>query len=117
MAISLYYLPGNGPSPSALVSVLSTFPRALGVMARRAVGQPVLLTAMLVPRRHINLPSGWSGNRTAVDRLLALVGPQTTCGGARLLMVTLVLSIAHGVVPVLLRPSPPSPGGTGRALA
>src|SRR5207244_7851638 len=93
-AISLCYQDGRGLSP--LGSGLSTFPEALGVMAGAQLASRVLYPR-LGPRRHITI--GLAG-MTASIGLLALLGPQTSLWWARLLMVTLGLSIAQVFVPV-----------------
>ncbi|MFI5082976.1 MAG: MFS transporter, partial [Streptosporangiales bacterium] len=109
-AISLYYQDGRGLS--ALGSGLSTFPEALGVMAGAQLASRVLYPR-LGPRRHITI--GLAG-MTASIGLLALLGPQTSLWWARLLMVTLGLSIAQVFVPVQAASfATISPAATGRA--
>jgi len=93
-AISLYYQDGRGLS--ALGSGLSTFPEAIGVMAGAQVASRVLYPR-LGPRRHITL--GLTGTAISIG-LLALIGPQTSLWWARLLMLTLGLSMAQVFVPV-----------------
>jgi MFS family permease len=109
-AISLYYQDGRGLS--ALGSGLSTFPEALGVMAGAQLASRVLYP-WLGPRRHITI--GLAG-MTASIGLLALLGPQTSLWWARLLMVTLGLSIAQVFVPVQAAAfATISPAATGKA--
>jgi MFS family permease len=109
-AISLYYQDGRGLS--ALGSGLSTFPEALGVMAGAQLASRVLYPR-LGPRRHITL--GLAGTTASIG-LLALLGPQTSLWWARLLMVTLGLSIAQVFVPVQAASfATISPAATGRA--
>jgi len=109
-AISLYYQDGRGLS--ALGSGLSTFPEALGVMAGAQLASRVLYP-WLGPRRHITI--GLAG-MTASIGLLALLGPQTSLWWARLLMVTLGLSVAQVFVPVQAAAfATISPAATGKA--
>src|SRR5580700_2769586 len=109
-AISLYYQDGRGLS--ALGSGLSTFPEALGVMAGAQLASRVLYPR-LGPRRHITI--GLAGTTASIG-LLALLGPQTSLWWARLLMVTLGLSIAQVFVPVQAASfATISPAATGRA--
>src|SRR5215467_6931294 len=109
-AVSLYYQDGRGLS--ALGSGLSTFPEALGVMAGAQLASRVLYPR-LGPRRHITI--GLIGAATSIG-LLALVGPQTSLWWARLLMVTLGLSVAQVFVPVQAAAfATISPAATGRA--
>ena len=109
-AISLYFQDGRGLS--ALGSGLSTFPEALGVMAGAQLASRVLYPR-LGPRRHITL--GLAGTTASIG-LLALLGPQTSLWWARLLMVTLGLSIAQVFVPVQAAAfATISPAATGRA--
>src|SRR5438445_2004655 len=109
-AISLYFQDGRGQS--ALGSGLSTFPEALGVMAGAQLASRVLYPR-LGPRRHITI--GLAG-MTASIGLLALLGPQTSLWWARLLMVTLGLSVAQVFVPVQAASfATISPAATGRA--
>jgi MFS family permease len=93
-AISLYYQDGRGLS--ALGSGLSTFPEALGVMGGAQLASRVLYPR-LGPRRHISI--GLTGTAASIG-LLALMGPQTSLWWARLLMLTLGLSMAQVFVPV-----------------
>ena len=109
-AISLYYQDGRGLS--ALGSGLSTFPEALGVMAGAQLASRVLYPR-LGPRRHITL--GLIGTAASIG-LLALVGPQTSLWWARLLMLTLGLSMAQVFVPVQAASfATITPAATGRA--
>ena len=109
-AISLYYQDGRGLS--ALGSGLSTFPEALGVMAGAQLASRVLYPR-LGPRRHITL--GLAGTAASIG-LLALLGPQTSLWWARLLMLTLGLSMAQVFVPVQAASfATISPAATGRA--
>jgi MFS family permease len=109
-AISLYFQDGRGLS--ALGSGLSTFPEALGVMAGAQLASRVLYPR-LGPRRHITL--GLAGVTASIG-LLALMGPQTSLWWARLLMVTLGLSIAQVFVPDQAAAfATISPAATGRA--
>ena len=108
--ISLYYQDGRGLS--ALGSGLSTFPEALGVMAGAQLASRVFYPR-LGPRRHITI--GLAG-MTASISLLALLGPQSSLWWARLLMVTLGLSVAQVFVPVQAAAfATISPAATGRA--
>ena len=93
-AISLYYQDGRGLS--ALGSGLSTFPEAFGVMGGAQLASRVLYPR-LGPRRHITI--GLAGTAASIG-LLALLGPQTSLWWARLLMLTLGLSIGQVFVPV-----------------
>ena len=93
-AISLYYQDGRGLS--ALGSGLSTFPEALGVMGGAQLASRFLYPR-LGPRRHITI--GLVGTAASIG-LLALMGPQTSLWWARLLMLTLGLSMAQVFVPV-----------------
>src|SRR6516164_5816164 len=109
-AISLYFQDGRGLS--ALGSGLSTFPEALGVMFGAQLASRVLYPR-LGPRRHISL--GLTGVTASIG-LLALMGPQTSLWWARLLMVTLGLSIAQVFVPDQAAAfATISPAATGRA--
>jgi MFS family permease len=109
-AISLYFQDGRGLS--ALGSGLSTFPEALGVMAGAQLASRVLYPR-LGPRRHITI--GLAGTTASIG-LLALLGPQTSLWWARLLMVTLGLSIAQVFVPDQAASfATISPAATGRA--
>src|SRR5215472_3278253 len=93
-AISLYYQDGRGLS--ALASGLSTAPEALGVMAGAQLASRWLYPR-LGPRRHISI--GLVGTATSIA-LLSLLGPTTSLWWARLLMLTLGLSMAQVFVPV-----------------
>ncbi len=109
-AISLYYQDGRGLS--ALGSGLSTFPEALGVMGGAQLASRVLYPR-LGPRRHISI--GLLGAAVSIG-LLALLGPQTSLWWARLLMVTLGLSMAQVFVPVQAAAfATITPAATGRA--
>jgi EmrB/QacA subfamily drug resistance transporter len=109
-AISLYYQDGRGLS--ALGSGLSTFPEALGVMGGAQLASRVLYPR-LGPRRHISI--GLVGTSVSIA-LLALLGPQTSLWWARLLMVTLGLSMAQVFVPVQAAAfATITPAATGRA--
>jgi EmrB/QacA subfamily drug resistance transporter len=109
-AISLYYQDGRGLS--ALASGLSTFPEALGVMAGAQLASRVLYPR-LGPRRHITI--GLIGTAASIA-LLALMGPQTSLWWARLLMLTLGLSMAQVFVPVQAAAfATITPAATGRA--
>jgi EmrB/QacA subfamily drug resistance transporter len=109
-AISLYYQDGRGLS--ALGSGLSIFPEALGVMAGAQLASRVLYPR-LGPRRHITI--GLLGTAASIG-LLALIGPQTSLWWARLLMVTLGLSMAQVFVPVQAAAfATITPAATGRA--
>src|SRR5689334_3465102 len=109
-AISLYYQDGRGLS--ALGAGLSTFPEAFGVMAGAQLASRVLYPR-LGPRRHITI--GLAGTATSIG-LLALLGPHSSLWWARLLMVTLGLSIAQVFVPVQAASfATISPAATGRA--
>src|ERR1700749_3521870 len=111
-AISLYYQDGRGLS--ALGSGLSTFPEAVGVMAGAQLASRVLYPR-LGPRRHITI--GLTGT-TASIALLALMGPQTSVWWARLLMLTLGLSMAQVFVPVQAASfATITPAATGRAAS
>ena len=109
-AISLYYQDGRGLS--ALGSGLSTFPEALGVMAGAQLASRVLYRR-LGPRRHITI--GLTGTAASIG-LLAVLGPQTSLWWARLLMLTLGLSMAQVFVPVQAASfATITPAATGRA--
>jgi EmrB/QacA subfamily drug resistance transporter len=109
-AMSLYYQDGRGLS--ALGSGLSTFPEAVGVMAGAQLASRVLYSR-LGPRRHITL--GLVGTSASIG-LLALMGPQTSLWWARLLMLTLGLSMAQVFVPVQAAAfATITPAATGRA--
>ena len=109
-AVSLYYQDGRGLS--ALGSGLSTFPEALGVMAGAQLASRVLYPR-LGPRRHISI--GLLGTTASIG-LLALLGPQTSLWWARLLMLTLGLSMAQIFVPVQAAAfATITPAATGRA--
>jgi EmrB/QacA subfamily drug resistance transporter len=109
-AISLYYQDGRGLS--ALGAGLSTFPEALGVMAGAQLASRVLYPR-LGPRRHISM--GLLGTTASIG-LLALLGPQTSLWWARLLMLTLGLSMAQVFVPVQAAAfATITPAATGRA--
>ncbi|HYB14730.1 MAG TPA: MDR family MFS transporter [Streptosporangiaceae bacterium] len=109
-AISLYYQDGRGLS--ALGSGLSTFPEAIGVMAGAQLASRVLYPR-LGPRRHITI--GLIGTAASIA-LLALMGPQTSLWWARLLMLTLGLSMGQVFVPVQAAAfATITPAATGRA--
>jgi EmrB/QacA subfamily drug resistance transporter len=109
-AISLYYQDGRGLS--ALGSGLSTFPEALGVMGGAQLASRVLYPR-LGPRRHIT--GGLAGVAASIG-LLAVLGPQTSLWWARLLMLTLGLSMAQVFVPVQAAAfATITPAATGRA--
>jgi EmrB/QacA subfamily drug resistance transporter len=93
-AVSLYYQDGRGLT--ALGSGLSTFPEAFGVMGGAQLASRVLYPR-LGPRRLIT--GGLIGVAASIG-LLALMGPQTSLWWARLLMLTLGLSMAQVFVPV-----------------
>ena len=109
-AISLYYQDGRGLS--ALASGLSTAPEALGVMAGAQLASRWLYPR-LGPRRHISI--GLVGTATSIA-LLSLLGPTTSLWWARLLMLTLGLSMAQVFVPVQAAAfATITPAATGRA--
>jgi EmrB/QacA subfamily drug resistance transporter len=109
-AISLYYQDGRGLS--ALVSGLSIFPEALGIMAGAQLASRVLYPR-LGPRRHITI--GLIGTAASIA-LLTLLGPGTSLWWARLLMLTLGLSMAQVFVPVQAASfATITPAATGRA--
>jgi EmrB/QacA subfamily drug resistance transporter len=109
-AISLYYQDGRGLS--ALASGLSTAPEALGVMAGAQLASRVLYPR-LGPRRHITI--GLTGTAVSIG-LLTLLGPGTSLWWARLLMLTLGLSMAQVFVPVQAASfATITPAATGRA--
>ena len=109
-AISLYYQDGRGLS--ALGSGLSTFPEALGVMGGAQLASRVLYPR-LGPRRHISI--GLLGTTASIG-LLALLGPQSSLWWARLLMLTLGVSMAQIFVPVQAAAfATITPAATGRA--
>jgi EmrB/QacA subfamily drug resistance transporter len=93
-AISLYFQDGRGLS--ALAAGLSIFPEAFGVMAGAQLASRVLYPR-LGPRRHITI--GLTGTTISIG-LLSLMGPHTSLWWARLLMLTLGLSMAQVFVPV-----------------
>ncbi len=108
--ISLYYQDGRGLT--ALGSGLSTFPEALGVMGGAQLASRWLYRR-LGPRRHITL--GLIGTTLSIG-LLALLGPATSLWWARLLMLTLGLSMAQIFVPVQAAAfAAITPAATGRA--
>jgi EmrB/QacA subfamily drug resistance transporter len=108
--ISLYYQDGRGLS--ALGSGLSTFPEALGVMGGAQLASR-LLYPRLGPRRHITI--GLTGTAVSIG-LLAVLGPQTSLWWARLLMLTLGLSMAQVFVPTQAASfATITPAATGRA--
>jgi EmrB/QacA subfamily drug resistance transporter len=108
--ISLYYQDGRGLT--ALGSGLSTFPEALGVMGGAQLASRWLYRR-LGPRRHITL--GLIGTTLSIG-LLALLGPATSLWWARLLMLTLGLSMAQIFVPVQAAAfATITPAATGRA--
>jgi EmrB/QacA subfamily drug resistance transporter len=109
-AVSLYYQDGRGLD--ALGSGLSTFPEAFGVMGGAQLASRVLYPR-LGPRRHISL--GLAGTSASIA-LLAVMGPQTSLWWARLLMLTLGLSMAQVFVPVQAAAfATITPAATGRA--
>jgi MFS family permease len=109
-AISLYYQDGRGLT--ALQSGLSTFPEAFGVMAGAQLASRWLYPR-LGPRRHVSI--GIIGTATSIG-LLALLGPTTSLWWARLLMLTLGLSMAQIFVPVQAAAfATITPAATGRA--
>jgi EmrB/QacA subfamily drug resistance transporter len=109
-AISLYYQDGRGLS--ALGSGLSTFPEAFGVMGGAQLASRWLYPR-LGPRRHISI--GLAGTAASIG-LLALLGPLTSLWWARLLMLTLGLSMAQVFVPVQAAAfATITPAATGRA--
>ena len=110
-AISLYYQDGRG------LSALGC--RAAARTPRHSASWPArswpagCSTRRLGPRRHITL--GLAGTTASIG-LLALLGPQSSLWWARLLMVTLGLSIAQVFVPVQAASfATISPAATGRA--
>ncbi len=108
--ISLYFQDGRGLD--ALGSGLSTFPEALGVMGGAQLASR-LLYPRLGPRRHITI--GLIGTATSIG-LLALLGPSRSLWWARLLMLTLGLSMAQVFVPVQAAAfATITPAATGRA--
>jgi EmrB/QacA subfamily drug resistance transporter len=109
-AISLYYQDGRGLS--ALGSGLSTFPEAFGVMGGAQLASRWLYPR-LGPRRLITI--GLTGTAASIG-LLALLGPQSSLWWARLLMLTLGLSMAQVFVPVQAASfATITPAATGRA--
>ena len=109
-AISLYFQ--NGRGLSALGSGLSTFPEAFGVMAGAQLASRVLYPR-LGPRLDITI--GLAGTAVSIG-LLALLGPDTSLWWARLLMLTLGLSMAQVFVPVQAASfATITPAATGRA--
>ncbi len=109
-AITLYYQDGRGLSP--LASGLSTFPEAFGVMAGAQLASRWLYPR-LGPRRHIAM--GLVGTAASIG-LLALLGPTTSLWWARVLMLTLGLSMAQVFVPVQAAAfATISPAATGNA--
>jgi EmrB/QacA subfamily drug resistance transporter len=109
-AISLYYQDGRGLS--ALGSGLSTAPEALGVMGGAQLASRVLYPR-LGPRRHITI--GLIGTAASIG-LLTLLGPGTSLWWARLLMLTLGVSMAQVFVPVQAASfATITPAATGRA--
>jgi EmrB/QacA subfamily drug resistance transporter len=108
--ISLYFQDARGLS--ALGSGLSTFPEALGVMGGAQLASR-LLYPRLGPRRHITV--GLTGTAISIG-LLALLGPDSSLWWARLLMLTLGLSMAQVFVPTQAASfATITPAATGRA--
>jgi EmrB/QacA subfamily drug resistance transporter len=93
-AVSLYYQDGRGLS--ALNAGLSTFPEALGVMAGAQLASRWLYPK-LGPRRHVII--GLVGTSISIG-MLAMLGPGTSLWWARLLMVTLGVSMGNIFVPL-----------------
>jgi MFS family permease len=109
-AVSLYYQDGRGLT--ALGSGLSTFPEAIGVMAGAQLATRVLYP-MLGPRRLITL--GLAGTAVSIG-LLSLMTAQSSLWWARLLMLTMGLSMAQVFVPTQAAAfATISPAATGKA--
>jgi EmrB/QacA subfamily drug resistance transporter len=108
--VSLYYQDGRGLSP--LVSGLSTFPEAIGVMAGAQLASRVLYP-VLGPRRNIAL--GMLGV-TATIGLMSLIGAQTSLWWMRLLMFALGVAMGQVFVPAQAAAfATITPEATGRA--
>ncbi|HET6793106.1 MAG TPA: MDR family MFS transporter [Acidimicrobiales bacterium] len=107
--VALFFQVGLGASP--LVSGLSTFPEAIGVMVGAQVATRIY--PRIGPRRII--AAGLTGVATMTS-LMALVGFSTSLWWMRLLMFLLGLSMAHVFVPSQAAAfATISPARTGRA--
>ncbi len=109
-AVSLYFQDGRGLS--ALGAGLSIFPEAFGVMAGAQLASRVLYPR-LGPRRHVVI--GLLGTTASIG-VLAALGPDTSLWWARLLLVTLGLSMGNIFVPLQAAGfATITPAATGRA--
>ncbi len=109
-AVSLYFQDGRGMS--ALAAGLSIFPEAFGVMAGAQLASRVLYPR-LGPRKHVIV--GLAGTAISIG-LLGLLGPGTSLWWARLLLVTLGLSMGNIFVPLQAAAfATITPAATGRA--
>lgn len=109
-AVSLYFQDGRGLD--ALGAGLSIFPEAFGVMAGAQLASRVLYPR-LGPRKHVIV--GLLGTSASIG-LLAALGPDTSLWWARLLLVTLGLSMGNIFVPLQAAGfATITPAATGRA--
>ncbi len=109
-AVSLYFQDGRGMS--ALAAGLSIFPEAFGVMAGAQLASRFLYPR-LGPRKHVIL--GLTGAAISIG-LFGLLGPGTSLWWARLLLVTLGLSMGNIFVPLQAAAfATITPAATGRA--
>jgi EmrB/QacA subfamily drug resistance transporter len=109
-AVSLYFQDGRGMT--ALAAGLSIFPEAFGVMAGAQLASRVLYPR-LGPRKHVIV--GLAGTAISIG-LLGLLGPGTSLWWARLLLVTLGLSMGNIFVPLQAAAfATITPAATGRA--
>lgn len=109
-AVSLFFQDGRGLS--ALVTGMSTFPEALGLLAGAQLASRVLY-AMLGPRRNITL--GLVGVTVSIG-LMSLVGSETSLWWMRLLLFCLGLAIGQVFIPAQAATfATISPEATGRA--
>ena len=109
-AVSLYFQDGRGMS--ALGAGLSIFPEAFGVMGGAQLASRVLYPR-LGPRKHVMV--GLVGTAISIG-LLGLLGPGTSLWWARLLLVTLGLSMGNIFVPLQAAAfATITPAATGRA--
>jgi MFS family permease len=109
-AVSLYLQDGRGLT--SLAAGLSIFPEAFGVMAGAQLASRVLYPR-LGPRRHVIV--GLVGTAVSIG-LFSLLGPGTSLWWARLLLVTLGVSMGNIFVPLQAAAfATITPAATGRA--
>ncbi len=109
-AVSLYFQDGRGMT--ALAAGLSIFPEAFGVMAGAQLASRVFYP-WLGPRKHVLV--GLCGTAISIG-LLGALGPGTSPWWARLLLVTLGLSMGNIFVPLQAAGfATITPAATGRA--